>query len=239
MKSVVIIPCGGGYDSTALALLRHVAQCKASHAPSDTILVHIDYGQKAAEAERASVTKLAERLNFKMHTAQLPITYSSARIMKGTDVGIKPESNRLDLRNPLLITYCASYAASLGYTDIKIGMGFHVEPEGSTFKDAMVEYLQPLAKSLTLASDATIDIVAPIKHLRRDSIFRLGCKADVEAMRDAHSCYQETRCGVCPHCVQDNVFWNDLTPVGEDIIDALYMEVLRAVNVAFMPNTVL
>jgi 7-cyano-7-deazaguanine synthase in queuosine biosynthesis len=44
-------------------------------------------------------------------------------------------------------------------------------------------------------------LVTPYSTLSRQDIFNIGMTLDPEMTQSCYSCYEETECGVCTHCV--------------------------------------
>lgn len=203
-----IVPHGGGLDSTAV-IASLIDRGQSVHA------VHVCYGQKAAVSEWDAVQAIAGQLNklvkgtVSAHSLATDLGFSKARIMHGEaqSGGVdESEINILELRNPVLYTQIASWAASkFPGQKIAIHLGFHVEPEGSAFADAMPEYLKPLEKALNAAisfKGTRIEFVTPFVDWNRSAIYEYVLKNHVGLLDLIHSCYEETPCGVCAHCTQ-------------------------------------
>lgn len=200
-----IILYGGGLDSTAL--IPYLVKVNGLD-PDSITLLHIDYGQKATEAESEAATFWAERYGLHVHFSSIDLSWSGATIMAGTEIGTA-ETNRLELRNPLLLSYAAAYGASHA-DDVNIFLGFHVEPEGSGFLDAKVEYLTHMAAALGAATDRHICIHIPFSHMTRKEILLLGLQHDHLLADRSHTCYETQTCGQCVHCVQKSEMLKEL-----------------------------
>lgn len=188
---------GGGLDSTALAVLLHAEGKKLT-------LVHIDYGQKAVRGERQSALYFASKYGFSLGLLKADMGYSESHIMKGAPLAINSETNRLELRNPLLITLAASYAASV-FPDSaanRLYLGFHYEPPEACFPDARIEYLGSLERALRLACNTPTELRAPVHTLTRTELISKAVALDPEVLTHSYTCYQETVCGKCTHCLQ-------------------------------------
>ena len=201
-----VILLGGGVDSSALLSL--VAK---TNNPETVKIVHIDYGQKARRTEWECCLKQADYYNIPRENVvqlNLDMTYAKCGIMPETslDTGVAG-NNVLELRNPLLITFVASYLATTNPGLIHfIYVGFHKEPTDTAFKDAVaMRYVANLNRVLnaTLSNDKTeVFIRAPFKHRTRGRILnRLVADRGLQFIKDyVHSCYEEVPCGTCTHC---------------------------------------
>lgn len=197
MKYIVLY--GGGLDSSAVALY-----CANSYSPEDVTLLHVDYGQKAMQAERKAMRWFASKYGFKTYEGAMNFGFSGANIMRGTPLGKVAETNRLELRNLVLISYAASYAASIVDVDesVTILLGFHVEPAGASFPDARTDYLAYLEDSINLATKAVIRLETPFQYLTRLQILQEWGAFDPELLTHSHTCYEQVACGQCTHCVE-------------------------------------
>lgn len=211
-KNVVISPdshvilLGGGVDSSALLSL--VAK---THKVDAIKIVHIDYGQKASKAEWATCLKQCDYYgipNSNCVQLTMDMTYAKCGIMPDTklDTGVAG-NNVLELRNPLIITFVASYLATTDPgKNHAIYVGLHKEPEDTAFKDAVaMRYITNLNRVLnsTLSNQDTVVVVrAPFKHRTRQRILqKLVSDRGAEFIRDyVHSCYEDKPCGHCTHC---------------------------------------
>ena len=202
-----IVLYGGGLDSTAvvLILLRNGFQ--------HIRLLHVDYGQKAMLSERRALLHFATKYNLAHTFLTMDMSYSKATIMRNTGIG-DAESNRLELRNLALISYAASYAASM-FDNSKLYVGFHVEPPGSGFLDAKREYLHSLQQSINLATDRRVVLTAPLDTLTRQEIFSVGYQIDKDIVEYSHTCYEEVVCGKCTHCVEKEKMLKEILKLGD------------------------
>lgn len=199
---------GGGLDSTGLLfyLLDDQPHRKIT-------LVHIDYGQTAVSSERAAARYYAKKYNTKTAWLKADFSYSSAHIMKHSlGRADKDNKNRLELRNPALITLAASYAASVcssGSTGI-LALGFHFEPEGAPFPDARIDFIPALEQSLNLASTVPLRLITPFSSWSRLEILKYAVGKDDSILTKSHTCYQVKPCGVCTHCRQRHYMMKEL-----------------------------
>lgn len=207
-----VIPVGGGFDSTALILGLHNAGL------NNVLLVHVNYGHKASQAEHETMIKLGKITGYDTKEVNLDMSYSGANLIKGKGVGTEIASNNLELRNPLIITYLASIASSIyANSTINIIMGFHKEPAVSPYRDGTSNYFEDLGNALTTASHSTIKIYAPLEYYEREQLFNFGIGLNPNFLNIAHSCYEEkfTLDCVCPHCVKAREMFSTYTPTYE------------------------
>lgn len=197
MKYIVLY--GGGLDSSAVALY-----CANSYSPEDVTLLHVDYGQKAMQAERKAMRWFASKYGFKTYEGEMNFGFSGAHIMKGTPLGKVAETNRLELRNLVLISYAASYAASVidANDSVTILLGFHIEPEGAAFPDARTTYLAHLESSINKATEIEIFLETPFEYKTRLMVLQEWGPYDADLFTHSHTCYEQVACGQCTHCVE-------------------------------------
>lgn len=191
---------GGGLDSTAL--IPYVKErITLLGAPNPRpILIHVDYGQKAVEAERDAAAFFSVRYDCELLLGNLDMSFSRAKIMKGVDgVGATGNDNRLELRNPLLIMYAASLLAST-QGDAAIYLGFHQEPEGAAFPDARMGFIEPLGLAIHWATNTDIRLLAPFSNLTRQDIVERAAATDMALIEKSHTCYEAATCHQCLHC---------------------------------------
>ena len=189
MKRIVLY--GGGLDSTVLAL-----SLAATYSPGEIELLHIDYGQKAAPGERAAQSRMADR-GFPVSCLSLDIDYSAASIMT-PGIANERASNVLELRNPLLVAFAASYAASIAERSM-LYLGFHREDD-NVFPDAHADWLRDMQSVLQQASHRSVLLMAPFCDLSRKDIFANGLQIEPALASLAYTCYEAEACGLCTHC---------------------------------------
>jgi len=188
-----IVLYGGGLDSTALAL-----SLGETYSPQEIELLHIDYGQKATKGERKAVERMAQR-GFKHTYLAMCIDYSSAAIMRPGFANNRA-ANMLELRNPLLVAFAASYAASVAERSV-LYLGFHYEPD-SVFPDAKAGWLAPMQDVLNQATHRSVLVTAPFSDMPRAEVFATGCRIEPKLAQLAHTCYEAVACGKCTHCLE-------------------------------------
>jgi 7-cyano-7-deazaguanine synthase in queuosine biosynthesis len=168
-------------------------------------LIHVDYGQKALVSERKAMRWFADKYGFQTYEGSMSFGFSNSHIMAGTPLATEAETNRLELRNLVLISYAASYAASV-YTDAQdkavILVGFHIEPLGAVFPDARTGYLGALERSINSATKVDIAIKTPFQFSTRFEILSEWSDFDPDLITHSHTCYENEVCGVCTHCIQ-------------------------------------
>ena len=201
-----VVLLGGGVDSSAILSLVAAAQD-----PKKIRIVHIDYGQKARKSEWDICNKQADYYNIPKHNVsqiRMDMSYATCGIMPDStlDTGVA-KNNVLELRNPLIMTFVASYLATTNPgMKFQVYVGFHKEPLDTAFKDAVAtRYLSTLNRVIKMSiSNQNTDIIlrAPFKHRTRERILkRLVVARGMNFVKDyVHTCYEEVACGTCTHC---------------------------------------
>ena len=191
MKRIVLY--GGGLDSTALAL-----SLASTYGAGEIELLHIDYGQKATPGERAAQERMELR-GFPISRLSLDINYSNASIMT-PGIATERAANVLELRNPLLVAFAASYAASTAERSM-LYLGFHYEPD-NTFPDAGAAWLSDMQDVFATATHKSVLVVAPFSSMPRREVFATGIALEPQLASLAHTCYEAIACGQCTHCLE-------------------------------------
>ena len=183
---------GGGLDSTALAV----------SIDKPFSLMHIDYGQKAADKEYESAESLVARYPLMiLHTLNADLSFSNSAIMSG-GIATDRHANRLELRNPFLFMLAASYIASTDFDNQhQILLGFHKEHD-RVFPDACEDWIAHMNDMLSLATDCNIKVTAPFAKIERLDIAKIGYRYDPEFFDIAYTCYEAEECGRCKHCLE-------------------------------------
>jgi len=199
--SRAIVLLSGGMDSAvcaALAVRDHEAAA-----------VHVSYGQRTEERERASFLAICERLNIR---DKLIVRNEALRAIGGsalTDNGIAVPSagavgagvpvTYVPFRNAHFLAVAVSWAEVLGAEKVYIGA---VEPDSSGYPDCRPAYYEAFNEVVKQGTkDGRIEIVTPLIAMRKAEIVRLGL--ELGAPFDlTWSCYsrEDQACGVCDSC---------------------------------------
>jgi len=198
-RAVVLL--SGGMDSCVCAAL--------AARDFDAAAVHVSYGQRTEERERASFLGICDRLDIR---DRLLVRNDALRSIGGsalTDPNIAvPESHTLGagvpvtyvpFRNAHFLSVAVSWAEVLGASKVFIGA---VEPDSSGYPDCRPAYYQAFNEVVRLGTkDGTIEIVTPLIAMRKKEIVTLGL--ELGAPLDlTWSCYsrEDRACGVCDSC---------------------------------------
>lgn len=175
----------GGMDSIALAYWLR-----------PEIAITLDYGQKAAEAEIAAATRVAEHLG--MEHFVLRIDCSS--LGSGDLVGSKPISDApitewWPYRNQMLVTMALMKAIQLGVCELMVGS---VKTDAQHM-DGTPEFYEQLSKLVSM-QEGNIKVTAPAIGMTTVELVKKA-GIPVNLLMYAHSCHTSNRpCGKCHGC---------------------------------------
>lgn len=196
MKGLLL---SGGMDSAALAYL-----IKPNYA------FNIDYGQRAAQAERRASKALCEALNIELIEIDIDCTSIGSGDLVGTSaIAVAAESDWWPFRNQLLITLCATKALELRCSQIFIGAvasdGYH--------KDGTREFIKKI-NELVSYQEGGISIVAPGLNLTTTELINeSGIPFDLLAW--SHSCHKsDVPCTNCRGCNKHYTIMHELGVYG-------------------------
>ena len=192
----------GGMDSCVCAAL--------AVRDYDAAALHISYGQRTENRERAAFAGICDRLGIK---ESLIVRNEALRAIGGsalTDPNIAvPESHTIGrdvpvtyvpFRNAHFLSVAVSWAEVLGAEAIYIGA---VEQDSSGYPDCRPAYYQAFNQVVKAGTkEGRIEIVTPLIGMRKAEIVKLGL--ELGAPFDlTWSCYsrEDSACGVCDSCV--------------------------------------
>lgn len=188
VNSVLLL--SGGLDSSAIAAIANPQHCLC-----------INYGQIAAEAEERSARAVATELNLPIDSIAVNASAIGAGLMASTDAhrdsGDETSPEWWPFRNQLLITLCASWAVTRGFTTVLIGT---VSTDGERHSDGTGAFLEQIDR-LTGLQEGSIRIEAPAVHISTPELISRPEVSD-EILRWTHSCHRANLpCANCPGCV--------------------------------------
>ena len=160
-KSVVVL-CSGGIDSVLAARL-----CEVN---GDNInLLHVDYGQKTAEAETSAITACARYFGWNS-----PIMLSINQLSKyGTGSLITSnagDNSFFPHRNFVLISLASLVASSFQARCIAIGTISGSDPE---FKDCGTPFLKSVSQVLA-NDDPSLELITPVSPYNKAEVGALA-----------------------------------------------------------------
>ena len=205
MKSVILF--SAGLDST-VAFKHAYDRC------SELLALTFDYGQRAAANEIKRASMICREFDVPHEVIKLPwisrfggaLTDSSALPLLAEheldSVAATDSAKRVwvPARNLLFLSIAAGYAEDRGYDLITVG--FDAE-EAATFPDNTQEFVERFNRVLEYGTLNHPEIDAPLIHLDKAGIVRLGIAIDAP-LALSWSCYEsgDLPCGVCESCLR-------------------------------------
>lgn len=185
MEKIVVLN-SGGFDSTVL--LHFV---RDNYPDAEIYSLHFSYGQRSEKEELKWSEYNAEKVGAKIKNINLPMfSWTTSNFY---NVGYEYETQYLEWRNLIFLSYALSYASSIGATKI-----FCAFLKSYGYKDTSKDFIHTMN-----LIDKDIEIIAPF--------FDVESKEDLTAMAFSYgikpntfnSCdvlYQGEPCGKCPDC---------------------------------------
>ena len=202
-KDIAVVLVSGGMDSaTSLAV--------AASEGYRLALLHFDYGQRSQAKEREAFEKLAQHFGAER---KLVVPMDFLKVIGGsalTDESIpvptqSPAEGEIPptyvpFRNGIMLSIAAAWAEVIGANAIFTGF---VEEDSSGYPDCREVFVEAMERAINLGRrpESALKIRAPLLHLRKSEIVKLGTRLGVP-YQITWSCYLggEKHCGVCPAC---------------------------------------
>jgi len=183
LKTALLL--SGGMDSLAIAWWKH-----------PDIAITIDYGQKAAEAEKRASAAVCQEIGIEHHILHIDCSsLGSGDMVLAKPDPAAPASDWWPYRNQLLITLAAMKCIGLGVQKLLIGT---VLSDGSHI-DGTPEFVQLMDKLLRL-QEGGLQVEAPAIGLSTADIIRQS-ELPPGILAWAHSCHKaNTPCWNCRGC---------------------------------------
>jgi 7-cyano-7-deazaguanine synthase len=203
---LAVVSLSGGLDSC-------VAAAVARSEGFELALLHADYGQLTEVRERQAFDAIADFYGVGPER-RLVIPFANLRAIGGSalvDPAIPLPEGDLErqgvpvsyvpFRNAHLLATAVSWAEVLGASAIHVGF---VEEDSSGYPDCREVFLKAfeLAANLGTRPETRISMRAPLIHLKKSEIVKLGLELGAP-LQLTWSCYQgsETACGHCDSCL--------------------------------------
>lgn len=200
----VVILSGGLDSSTILASVANKFSRKNVNA------VHFFYGQRH-QREKESAQKIAEYYNIHLHHIDLSGTFSAIKGNALTDIeNVEvPEGHYTDpsmqitvvpFRNLIFISSAAALAASIGATNIYMGVHSGDHP---IYPDCRPAFIHAAQEVLRLGHYESIKLKTPFVNKSKGEILEIGMKLKVP-YELTWTCYkgEAEPCGKCGACVE-------------------------------------
>jgi 7-cyano-7-deazaguanine synthase len=201
MKAVCLL--SGGMDSSTIAYL-------ARNEGYDILALHLNYGQRTEEKERACARKIAGMLDAK-DFVEVDVGYfsrfgsSSLTDPKIAVEGFDPArahvpNTYVPFRNANLLSIATSYAESRNADAIFIGVQ---SLDYSGYPDCRPQFIDAFQRVIDLGTKDTthISLNTPFITMTKADILRVGLALGVP-YKDTWSCYRNNTkaCGTCGSC---------------------------------------
>lgn len=187
--SKIVVLNSGGFDSVVLMNYLHTIQEE-----KEIYSLHFIYGANNEKQQLECVNKVCEKVGAVSKVIQLPtIDWTQSNFFNS---GYEKQSQYLEYRNLIFLSYALSYAESIGADKVYLALLNH-----NDYPDTTLQFLQGLNSFCEPASGIIID--APFIF---DNKTRLGHIAKYLGVKenDYFSCDVPTQdgrpCGVCDDC---------------------------------------
>ena len=203
MKNAVVLLSGGLDSATVLAMAR--ADGFVCHALS------VDYGQRH-RAELAAAGRVAQALGVREHrVVNVDLTGFGGSALTDRNIAVPQQPTEgitltyVPARNTIMLSLAMAWAEVLQAQDIFIGVN---AVDYSGYPDCRPADIEAFERMANLATRAAVEgsaltIHAPLLHLSKAEIIRLGTSLDVDYALTV-SCYQADEsgraCGQCDSC---------------------------------------
>lgn len=183
MTTVLLL--SGGMDSLAIAWWK-----RPDHA------ITIDYGQKAAAAEKSASAAICAELGIKHHIVSVDCKSLGSGDMAGAAAdAAAPASDWWPYRNQLLVSLAAMRAIALGAKTLYIG----TVASDESHKDGTVDFVR-MIDALVSYQEGGLRIVAPAIELTTVELVH-EAKVPASLLAYAHSCHKaNVPCSNCRGC---------------------------------------
>lgn len=182
-----VLLLSGGLDSTCIAAWLRPEYCLC-----------VDYGQRAAAAERRAADAVTRQLNLPIAHITVDASAVGGGLMADGQAAGGPTPEWWPYRNQLLITLAAAWGISRGVDEVMLGT---VADDGDRHADGTQGFLDAIAALLRL-QEGNLTVSAPSRHLSTEQLL-LHSPVDDTTLGWTHSCHQgDIPCGHCPGCLR-------------------------------------
>ena len=203
-SALAICLVSGGMDSCVTAAI-------ANNENDELAFLHVSYGQRTEQRERAAFEALADHYGVSLrlvisleHLAQIggsSLTDASIAVTP-PDLGSRAiPSSYVPFRNSHLLAAAVSWGEVIGARGIYIGA---VAEDSSGYPDCRPEFYQAFEKAIREGTrpDTDLRIVTPVIGLTKAEIVRRGREL-AAPFEKTWSCYQaeDEACGACESCL--------------------------------------
>jgi 7-cyano-7-deazaguanine synthase len=203
MENVIVL-VSGGMDSLVCAGL-------ANQEKHNVFYLHMDYGQKTSQKERASFDKIADYYSVPFEKRKI-IDMTFLKQIGGsslTDENISVKSYQGDsdiipdsyvpFRNSIILSLAVSWAEVVGATKLYIGANYEDSPGYPDCRPSYYEAFNKVIKEGTKVGN--IEILTPVILMKKRDIVLKGEELNVPFSL-SWSCYKSSNkaCGQCDSC---------------------------------------
>lgn len=183
MKRAILL--SGGMDSTALC-----------YQEKPEIAITLDYGQRPADAEIYSASKVAEAMEIEHHVIKIDCSSLGTGDLANTEqLTVAPSREWWPFRNQLLITLASMKAIKFGITELIIG-----SVKTDSFHQDGTQKFYKLINSLTAYQEGEIKITAPALDQTTAELIQ-SSEIPLNILLWAHSCHTSNQpCLRCRGC---------------------------------------
>ena len=211
MKSIVVL--SGGQDSaTCLAL------AVKKHGADNVAAITFDYGQRHA-LEVKYARALARLFGIKTHKVVKLGFYRELtanalmdpKLAIAREPGAKTPNTVVEGRNAFFLWAAAVWAKTLGAREVYVGVS---EADYSGYPDCREAFIRSQARTLRLALDYPVRIMAPFMHMTKAEEWQLAEDLGILDIIQNRTltCYNGIPgkgCGKCPSCILRNKGYED------------------------------
>jgi len=202
-RSLAVCLVSGGMDSCVTAAVANAEN-------EEIAFLHVSYGQRTEQRERASFEQIADHYGVKKrliigleHLAQIGGSSLTDERIPVTEANLGSKdipTSYVPFRNAHLLSAATSWAEVIGASSIYIGA---VAEDSSGYPDCRPEFYHAFQEAINTGTKPTthIQIKTPVIALKKSEIVTLGLELSAP-LRLTWSCYQasELACGSCDSC---------------------------------------
>ena len=203
--SKAVVPISGGLDSSVILSI-------ATKQHDEVFAITYNYGQKHDKEILCAGTqvddfssnieehKIVDIKFFRDIASTSSLTNNNIKVAHTRDVlGDAQTVNYVPFRNMMMLSIACSYAETVGASRVFHGSALVDSQAG--YWDGSIEFLENINTLTSLNRKNRIEIKAPLIHLSKKEIIRLGIDNKVK-FENTWTCYEgkDLACGYCTAC---------------------------------------
>ena len=182
-----VLLLSGGLDSTSIAAWQRPEQC-----------LGIDYGQRAAEAEKRAAEAVAADLDLPFTHIRVDAAAVGGGLMSPASEAVGATPEWWPYRNQFLITVASGWAVVRGHAEVLVGT---VAGDGDRHADGRQTFYDAMNAVLSVQEGAIV-VTAPALGLTAADLITTSGIADA-TLGWTHSCHTgNLPCRTCPGCTK-------------------------------------